>query len=300
MADGNAQGSPEGGGEPSGQDGPALKSSGSRLKPRERNQLGIYFLCLAALTFYILVATWPAVDPNLPIRLNQPWILGLQLKATPDERLFITVVAAGALGSLIHSLTSFADYVGNRELTQSWVWYLILRVPIGIALALIFCVALRGGLIAPTLPDEYTSTHPLTILNPYGFAAIGAMAGMFSRQATDKLREIFDTLFKTSKPVDRANPLNPAAPSISSTDPATLTVGGPTELTINGQNFNKGCAALVNGETRQVNWQSDTRLTITLLPTDVSTAGDLPVIVRNPSGAGGDSKAFKVTVQAAQ
>jgi hypothetical protein len=97
MADGNAQGSPEGGGEPSGQDGPALKSSGSRLKPRERNQLGIYFLCLAALTFYILVATWPAVDPNLPIRLNQPWILGLQLKATPDERLFITGLRRPAL-----------------------------------------------------------------------------------------------------------------------------------------------------------------------------------------------------------
>ena len=54
-------------------------------------------------------------------------------------------VAAGALGSLVHCLTSFADFVGNRNLRQSWVWFLILRTPIGFALALLFYPVLRGG-----------------------------------------------------------------------------------------------------------------------------------------------------------
>ena len=81
-------------------------------------------------------------------------------------------------------------------------WYLILRTPIGIALALLFYLVLRGGLIAPTLSttpaDPTPKSHAWTLLNPYGLAAIAAMAGMFSKQATDKLSELFDTLFKTT------------------------------------------------------------------------------------------------------
>ena len=181
MTNGNAQGSPGEANQAQTAEGPPLKSSGARLKPGDRNQLGIYFVCLTALTLYILIATWPSIDPNFPTRLNQPRILGFALKATADERLFITVATAGALGSLIHTITSFGDYVGNRELAQSWVWYLILRTPVGIALALLFCITLRAGLIAPSLPEDFATTHPLSLLNPYGFAAIGALAGMFSK-----------------------------------------------------------------------------------------------------------------------
>ena len=35
------------------------------------------------------------------------------------------------------------------------------------------------------------------------------MVGMFSKQATDKLRETFDTLFRTQQPVARADSLAP-------------------------------------------------------------------------------------------
>ena len=297
MANGDAQGTPQAA---TGM-GPALNSSSVRLSSAYRNRLGIYFLCLAALTFYLLIATWPVVGDG-GANFVDAWVFGYQLTATPDARLFITVVAAGALGSLVHCLTSFADYVGNRTLKRSWVWYLILRTPIGIALALLFYLVLRGGLIAPTLSttpaDPTPKSHAWTLLNPYGLAAIAAMAGMFSKQATDKLSELFDTLFKTDNPVERRDPLN-QPPVISSADPASLTVGGAIELAILGQNFSKDCGALINGETRDVKWQSDTRLTITLLPKDVATAGDLLVVVRNPSSAGGDSKQFTVPVRAA-
>jgi hypothetical protein len=177
-----------------------------------------------------------------------------------------------------------------------------LRTPIGIALALLFYVVLRGGLISPTLssaPNSDSKSHAWTLLNPYGLAAIAAMAGMFSKQATDKLSEVFDTLFKTSQAVDRRDPLNPPAPVISGTDPAGLTVGSATEVVVLGQNFSKDCAALVNREARHVKWQSDMRLTVTLLPKDVSAAGDLLVIVQNPASGGGDSNEFRVTVRAA-
>ena len=297
MANGNARETPQGA---TGL-GPALNSGSVRLSPGDRNRLGIYFVCLAVFTFYLLIATWPVVGDDGQ-NFAAASVFGYDLKTTPDARLFITVVAAGALGSLVHCLTSFADYVGNRTLKRSWVWYLILRTPIGVALALLFYLVLRGGLIAPTLSstptDSTPKSHAWTLLNPYGLAAIAAMAGMFSKQATDKLSELFDTLFKTDHPVERRDPLT-QPPVISSADPASLTVGNAIELAILGQNFSTDCRALINGETRDVKWQSDTRLAVTLLPKDVATPGDLAIVVRNPSAAGGDSKEFAVPVRAA-
>jgi hypothetical protein len=299
VADGDGQGSAADAGQTAAADGPNTRSVGSRLRPRQTNQVGIYFLCLAVLTFYILIATWPVIDASDPTgsRFEVPHLFGFyNLRASPDSRLFITIVAAGALGSLVHCITSFADYVGDRSLKQSWVWYLILRTPIGIALALLVYLVLRGGLIAPTLPQG--GSHTATVLNPYGLAAVAAMAGMFSKQATDKLAEVFDSLFRTTKPVTRADPLNPAPPVISSTDPPRLKLGVVTPLAIIGRNFNKDCSASINGKQRDVKWESDTRLTVTLLPEDVAAPTELQLIVRNPTAAGGGSTPLPVTVVA--
>ena len=215
MADETNQGAPK-----------SEAQANSPLRPRERNRLGLYFVILSLLTFYVLIATWPVVNPTVQGQfLDARLFWYLKVSASPDSRLFITVVAAGALGSLVHCLTSFADYVGNRSLNQSWVWYLVLRTPIGIALALLFYLVLRGGLIAPTLPQNVQQgvgqgLPTATLINPYGLAAVAAMAGMFSKQATDKLSEVFDSLFHTSNPPSRADPLTATKPVISSAEPA--------------------------------------------------------------------------------
>ena len=47
----------------------------------------------------------------------------------------------------------------------------------------VFCSA---WLKHPSGPDAYAA---------FGVAAIAGMTGMFSKQATDKLREVFETLF---------------------------------------------------------------------------------------------------------
>jgi hypothetical protein len=297
MANGDAQGSPADADPNRPGDGPDPKSAGSRLRPRQTNEVGIYFICLAAITFYVLIATWPVAIPWDQNNFAEARMFGfIRFKASPDARLFVTIVAAGALGSLVHCVTSFADYVGDRTLKQSWVWYLILRTPIGIALALLFYLVLRGGLIAPTLSENGPNAHTATVLNPYGLAAVAAMAGMFSKQATDKLAEVFDVLFHVTKPVIRADPLTPTKPIISSTEPPALKVGSPTNFAVIGRNFNKACTTSINGAKRNATWESDTRLTINLDPTDVSAEGVLQVIVSNPVDAGGDSAPFPVTV----
>jgi hypothetical protein len=261
--------------------------------------LGLYFVCIAALTFYVLVATWPVpvADPKDPTGFVAFSLFGSEPRSVPsDLRLFLTVIAAGALGSLIHTITSFADYVGNRALSISWIWWLILRLPVGIALALLFYAVIRGGMIVPSLPGG-SSTDTTRLLNPYGIAAISALAGMFSKQATDKLREVFDTLFRTREPVKRADPLARAVPVVSGTEPDRLAVGGSPALDVLGYGFQSDCTALIDGKSRDVQWLSNTLVKLTLLDEDIAAPGDLQLILRNPGVGGGDSEPFTISVR---
>lgn len=256
--------------------------------------LGALFFLAALFVFYTLVATWP-VSAGKGGYAPVHWLGHGLTTFSPDGRLFITVAAAGALGSLIHTLTSFVDYVGNRRLAMSWIWWLLLRVPIGVALALIFYLVLRGGLFSPSLPGGTPDTN---ILNPYGFAAVAAMAGMFSKQATDKLREIFDTLFHTTQPVDRADPLDHAAPTISAVEPPKLAVNDPAKtLTITGSGFKPGSKATVNGKPRDIERTSDTQIKLPLEPDDVKAAGTLQIVVQTPEPKPTSSKPFSVKVE---
>jgi len=61
----------------------------------------------------------------------------------------------------------------------------------GAALAVIVYLALRGGFL-PTAPPGG--------VNPFGFVAMAGLVGLFSKQATQKLDEVFTTLFRTDKP----------------------------------------------------------------------------------------------------
>jgi len=107
----------------------------------------------------------------------------------PEARLILLVLLAGALGSFIHALQSLIDFSGNTTLKASWTWWYIARPFLGMALALVFYAALRGGMLAGT---------PAAVkdVNPYGIFTIAALAGMFSDKATQKLADIFDVLFK--------------------------------------------------------------------------------------------------------
>jgi hypothetical protein len=108
-----------------------------------------------------------------------------------EGRYLITAITAGALGSYIHLATSFVNYAGSRSLARSWGWWYFLRPSIGAALALVVYFVLRAGLISGS-GDSATAN-----LNPYGVAAIAALSGMFSKQATEKLREIFEHICAT-------------------------------------------------------------------------------------------------------
>ncbi|HSX97414.1 MAG TPA: hypothetical protein VLG91_08470 [Streptomyces sp.] len=172
-----------------------------RLSTASTTLLGLFLLADVVFVCGALVTLWPAVlatvepgaDPTATARWS-PFGLG-DWSLTADTAMLLAVVVCSALGSFVHAATSFATYVGNRRLYASWLWWYLLRAGIGVALALLVYLLLRGGLFAGSSGAGAT--------NPYGFSGIAGLCGLFSKQATDKLREICDTLLSTTGDGDR-------------------------------------------------------------------------------------------------
>ncbi len=93
-------------------------------------------------------------------------------------------------------------------------------------------------------------------------------------------------------------PSNPV-PAITSLSPPAAGVGtGPVTLTIGGSGFTLSSAVTFNGVSHAATFVSPGLLTITLSAADVSTVGNFPVVVTNPSPGGGISPAATFVVQA--
>jgi hypothetical protein len=122
--------------------------------------------------------------PNPPVRL-----FGAELEVSREARLFIVVALAGALGGLVYALRSLTWYAGNRNLKYSWMMTYYLQPIVGAGLATVTYVVLRGGLVVVT-----TQASP-DVVNPFGFAAFGALVGLFSAQAAEWLKRIFEQVF---------------------------------------------------------------------------------------------------------
>lgn len=118
-----------------------------------------------------------------------------------EVNLLVLVLLFGALGSFVHVAKSFASFAGNRALVASWLWWYLLQPVAGMALALLFYVAIRGGLFAP---GSYSGA-----VNPFGIAGVSGLVGMFSKQATDKLGEVFGAMFRTAADAQRNDKLSP-------------------------------------------------------------------------------------------
>jgi hypothetical protein len=187
------------------QDGPGEQELQSdRPEPLEllgKTTLGLYFVSLPVLLCYMLYAIWPAAkaDANGNIPNSIINLFGYHFSVSAEINLILLVMVVGAIGSFVHTATSFADFVGNRRIYRSWIWYYILRVFIGVALSLVFYFVIRGGLLSAG-----TDTKDL---NTFGIAAVSGLVGMFSKPATDKLAEVFDTIFKTTKAEERGDTL---------------------------------------------------------------------------------------------
>ena len=162
----------------------------------ETGVLGLYLVVTTLVLAYFTFKFWPViivdatgqtsqVDPRINLfgGLVERWI-------GPEQRFIFLVMCVGALGSLIHAATSFSDFVGNNVLKRSWMWWYILRPFVGMTFAVVLYLVIRGGFFASNLQAE--------TLNTFGITAFAALSGMFSKQALDKLTEVFNTRFSSA------------------------------------------------------------------------------------------------------
>lgn len=254
-----------------------------------RIALGSYMVFAGFFLGYLVYAFWPTTGPDAsgsvpPSTIN---LFGYHFTVISEIRSILLVMAVGAVGSYIHQITSFVDFVGNRRLYASWTWWYVLRPFAGLFLALLFYFTLRGGLLVVGAESDG--------LNAFGIAAIAGLVGMFSKQATDKLREVFDTAFKTSD--QRADKLVQGTPKIASIDPQTVQHGSTgMSLTVTGEDFVSESVVKFNGADRPTKWISNTTLVATIPDADIAAPGTIEVTVFNPPPGGGTSNAATMTV----
>ncbi|MFT7463079.1 MAG: hypothetical protein ACI9EF_001421 [Pseudohongiellaceae bacterium] len=161
-----------------------LSSRGSQQLAAYLSVVNLFFLCA-------VVITWP--DP--PVDASNPPV-GL------ETSLLLLCLYSGGLGACIHALQSFATFMGNRQLSASWVLWYILRPLTGMSLAFMAFVILRIGLLSSSAGN----------INPSGIAAIGGLAGLFSKRALQKLAEVSDTVFRVEHPQQEKDGLKLGSP----------------------------------------------------------------------------------------
>jgi len=119
--------------------------------------------------------------------------------APPQRSVLIMVILLGTLGGLIHLASSLTIFVGNRDLKRSWIVYYLLAPVQGAALAPLLYLLLKSAVLAPQYSDG-GGTQNLNLTAIYAFAAL---TGLFSKQAVEKLADVFATIFGSIEAKDK-------------------------------------------------------------------------------------------------
>jgi len=158
--------------------------------------LGTFLFLSGILLTYLTFMLWPTLEAGRSSE-TASWVCktstlfgSIDVLIKGETCLILLVILASCLGSFVHIATSFVYRVGNKTFQIQWVYWYVLRLLIGVALALVFYFVLRGGLL--------TTTGGSQSVNPFGVAGVAGLVGLFSNQATMKLKEVFDTIFKAS------------------------------------------------------------------------------------------------------
>jgi hypothetical protein len=174
------------------------------------NEKPINLTIALLLVVYLLVlgvASTVSVAVNFPSEIDGNWqfapdddgrwsLLPLVRVRSLEQGLIMLAFLSGLAGSFLHAAQSLASYIGNDQFKRSWASWYFLRPWIGGILGFTIYFAFRAGLVSA--PGG---------VNPFGVVALGALGGWFSKTTTDKLQEVFETLFKTEEDRNRKDKL---------------------------------------------------------------------------------------------
>jgi hypothetical protein len=177
----------------------------------------VVFLAASLLLLGALMSFWPGPATDSASPEKSYTYLGFTLTLSREESFLLVVAIAGAIGAMGHVLRSFYRYVGERKLVWSWVASYVLIPVVGAVLATIIYIVIRAGLI----PGGGAAA------NEFGFVALALLSGMFSSQAAEKLKQVFETFF-TPTPAG-PDSLEPTL-GITGFEPPSGKAGDPVKL----------------------------------------------------------------------
>lgn len=189
----------------------------------------------------------------------------------PSMGLVGLILVGGALGAQTQALLSLADYVGNGKYDPRWDFYYYKRPLIGALVALLGYSTLNGGFFqGEKVPDAVGGF--------WGAISISLVCGLFSRQAMDKIGEVFSVLFRAG--VTRSDPLekqeeSPSGPvplKLDRIQPEKVPAGQEAEITLHGSGFSGKCQVKFDGADKQPLSQTATEIKLQLTAEDTAQA----------------------------
>ncbi len=205
-------------------------------------------------------------------------------------KLLLLLFLMGSLGGVIHGISSFSAFVGNRDFKPSWIWWYIYKPfqagLVALAVFLVFRAGFGVGNFSLDTADCLKSS------------AFAIMIGLFSELAAIKLKDVFESLF-TPRNDQRKDPLSGvSAPTLVRIDPPNVTVGkAPPSLILHGTGFVQDCQVKIgiSGPRKPTPPVTATQLTVPLKPEDIKP-GKVPIIVFNKPPDGDPSNTLELEV----
>ncbi len=162
------------------------------MRPRVRRVVGTVNAALGVAALLALVATYGvseelvvaqegAATGTLAEQAIRWW--GPDASVTLNMSLMLLGAAAGLVGSVVQQSIIFALRAGHETLGAGYVWWYVLRPIWSALLGALVVVAVNTGLVS--IGDTTTSTAGVTVL-----ATAGALAGLFTDQALQRLRDL--------------------------------------------------------------------------------------------------------------
>lgn len=153
--------------------------------------IGLWLLVIAVLN---VLALFAVIEPPRWLSQSFPSVAPGPDDPGMVQDMLVTMFAAG-IGSSISVILGYLEHASIRkdfDLAYS-PWY-VARPIMGMLTGVIFYFVLKGGLLA-TAPTMTGGAN----LDDLSLAGFGALVGLFSKNALEKLRELFNTLFATQR-----------------------------------------------------------------------------------------------------
>lgn len=120
-----------------------------------------------------------------------------------ETRLIELSLLFGVIGSCVHGVTSLTIWHSRKRIERSFFSWYVTRPMVGAALAVTVYLLLRSTLL--TTISIGPQSGAITFINEYGVAGISALVGLMTAQMTQKLRDVFDSMFGIQKGTDKGD-----------------------------------------------------------------------------------------------